>query len=68
MDLDRQKEENNKSGEEPKDRFYIRKWQATRKEMAEVREFVKSHKTSSNNRNSTVVKNIASGIIEKVVR
>lgn len=36
--------------EEPKSRFYVRKWKASKKELSEVRDFVKGGKAKYNGR------------------
>jgi len=64
----KRKEEKKVTIEEPKDRFYVRKWKASKDEMSEVREYIKSHKSKTHKWKRPVDKNKAKQIRKKLVR
>lgn len=68
MIADKKRKEKRTTAEEPQNRFYVRKWQATKKEMSEVREYIKSHKSTTEDWKRSVAKSKASRIKEKLVR
>lgn len=53
--------------EEPKNRFYVRKWQATQSEMSAIRDYVRSRRSDGIDEDHTGVEE-AKRIKSKVVR
>ena len=54
--------------DEPKNRFYVRKWNATSDEMSEIRNYVRAKKSKNSYESSSINKNKAKKIREKLVR
>jgi hypothetical protein len=68
MIAEKKRETKQVASEEPNSRFYVRRWDATPEEEAEISQYIRERKGGNNANGKEVNKNKAEKIREKLVR